>query len=98
MLNRQPPNTYFHPEAGSSFPTNRYGFLLFCLHSTYEDLERNKESMQTLKDFLNAAKAWVKNLPLDVGKKLKFYVIYRYIFLCNSYFIGYTYLEHLLND
>ena len=72
MLNRQPPNTYFHPEAGSSFPTNRYGFLLFCLHSTYEDLERNKESMQTLKDFLNAAKAWVKNLPLDVGKKLNF--------------------------
>ena len=68
MLKRQPPNAYFHPEAGSSFPTSRFGFLLYCLHSTYEDLEKNKESIQTLKDFLNAAKAWVQNLPFDAGK------------------------------
>jgi hypothetical protein len=72
MLNRQPPNTYFHPEPHSSFPTTRYPFLIFCLHTTYEELERNQESKETLQDFLRIAKIWVKNLPFDAGKNSNF--------------------------
>lgn len=67
MLQRQPPDAYFHPEAGSGFPTRRYQYLLFCLGKTYNELERNLESTETRDDFLKIAKTWIQDLPFESG-------------------------------
>jgi hypothetical protein len=68
MLKTAVPDAYYHPQVGSNFPTRRYTFLLFRLSQTYEIMEANNESEESLARFLNTCKSWIQGLEFEAGK------------------------------